>query len=150
MWYGHYYKLDVWDDLLCKLWHTGRSHMVVILNFMACVLYIISMWYVVILMDNQDGGTMDLGATPVEWWRSYHDAQDGDRMQEGPYHITLSMHVMLILFMHLILLSYDCDHYGSIIRWSLPLNIKIIICSSLVCTVKKVRRFETPRDDRVW
>jgi len=24
------------------------------------------------------------------------------------------------------------------------------MCSSLVCTVKKVRRFEAPRDDRVW
>ena len=68
-------------------------------------------------------------------------------MREGPYHITLSMHVMLILFMHLILLRYDRD--GSIIRCSLQLNIKIIMCSSLVCTVKKVRRFEAPRDDRV-
>ena len=113
---------------------------------MACVLYIISMWYVVILMDNQDGGTMDLGATPVEWWRSYHDAQDGDQVQEGPYHITLSMHVMLIL----LCILFCLDHDGSIIRWSLSLNIKIIMCSSLVCTVKKVCHFETPRDDRVW
>ena len=70
-------------------WHTGRSHMVV-LFFMACVLYIISMWYVVILMDNQDGGTMDLGATPVEWWRSCHDAQDGDQVQER----TISYHII--------------------------------------------------------
>ena len=61
------------------------------------------------------------------------------------YHII--MHVMLIL-MHLILLRYDRD--DSIIRWYLTLNINIIMCSSLVCTVKKVRRFETPRDDRVW
>mgnify|MGYP003446396237 CR=1 FL=1 len=154
MWYGQCYKLDVWDDLLCKLWHTGRSHMVVILNFMACVLYIISMWYVVILMDNQDGGTMDLGATPVEWWRSCHDAQDGDQVQERTisYHIIHACdvnpfkHVMLILLCILFCLERD----GSIIRWSLSLNIKIIMCSSLVCTVKKVRRFETPRDDRVW
>ena len=108
----------------------------------------ISMWYIVMVEDNQGGGAMDLGATPVEWWRSYHDAQDGDQMREGPYHITLSMHVMLILFMHLILLR--CDHGVSIIRWSLEINIKIIMCSSLVCTVKKVCRFEAPRDDRVW
>jgi hypothetical protein len=40
---------------------------------------------------------MYLGATPVECWRSCHDAQDGDRMHEGPYHITLYMHVMFIL-----------------------------------------------------
>ena len=126
-------------------WHTDRSHMVVLL-FMACVLYIISMWYVVILMDNQDGGAMDLGATPVGWWRSYHDAQDGDQVQEGPYHIILSMHVMLIL----LCILFCLDRNGSIIRWSLSINIKIIMCSSLVCTVKKVHRFETPRDDRVW
>ena len=43
-----------------------------------------------------------------------HDAQDEDQKREGPYHITLSMHVMLILFMHLILLRYD--RCGSIIR----------------------------------
>ena len=91
---------------------------------------------------------MDFGTTPVEWWISCHDAQAGDQMREGPYHITLSMHVMLILFMHLILLRFD--RCGSIIRWSLPLNIKIIMCSSIVCTVKKVRRFEAPRDDRFW
>ena len=126
-------------------WHTDRSHMVVLL-FMVCVLYIISKWYVVILMDNQDGGATDLGATPVEWSISYHDAQDGDQVQEGPYHITLFMHVMLILLCVLFCLDRD----GSIIRWSLSLNIKIIMCSSLVCTVKKVHRFETPRDDRVW
>ena len=83
--------------------------MVVFFFYGLCAKYI-SMIYIVMVEDNQGGGAMDLGATPVEWWRSYHDAQDGDRMQEGPYHITLSMHVMLILFMHLILLSYDCDH----------------------------------------
>ena len=88
-------------------WHTGRSHMVVLFVLMACVMYIISMWYVVILMDNQDGGAMDLGATLVEWWRSFHDAQDGDQVQEGPYHITLFMHVMLILLCILFCLDRD-------------------------------------------
>jgi hypothetical protein len=47
--------------------------------------------------DNQGGGAMDLGAMPLEGWRSCHDAQDGDRMREGPYHITLYMHVIFIL-----------------------------------------------------
>jgi hypothetical protein len=47
--------------------------------------------------DNQGGGAMDLGAPSVEGWRSCHDAQDGNRMHEGPYHITLYMHVNFIL-----------------------------------------------------
>jgi len=71
------------------------------------------------LEDNQEGGAMDLGATPVEWWRSCQDAQDGDQVQEGPYHITLSMHVMLILLCILFCLDLCLDRDGSIIRWSL-------------------------------
>ena len=108
----------------------------------------ISMRYIVMVEDNQGGGAMDLGAEPVEWWRSYHDAQDGDRNARR----TISYHIIHACdvnpFLHLILLRYD--HGVSIIRWSLQLNIKIIMCSSLVCTVKKVRHFEAPRDDRVW
>ena len=138
--------IDVWNDLLCKIITTGKSQVVVFLLFYGLRAVSISKWYIVILDDNQDGGAMDLGAMPVEWWRSCQDAQDGDQVQEGPYHITLFMHVMLILLCILFCLDRD----GSIIRWSLSLNIKIIKCSSLVCTVKKVRRFEAPRDDRVW
>jgi hypothetical protein len=67
-------------------------------HFMACVPNIyISKLYIVIEKENQGGGTMDLGAMPVEWWRSYHDAQDGDLMCEGPYRIILYMHMMFIL-----------------------------------------------------
>ena len=62
--------------------------------------------------DNQGGGAMDLGATLVALWRSYHDAQDGDQVQEGPYRITLPMHVMLILLCILCCLDRD----GRIIR----------------------------------
>jgi hypothetical protein len=57
----------------------------------------ISKWYIVMVEDNQGGGAMDLGATPVEWWISCHDAQDVDRMHERPYHITFYMHVMFII-----------------------------------------------------
>ena len=56
------------------------------------------MRYIVMEKDDHGGGAMDLGAVPVAWWRSFQDAQDGDLLQEGPYHITLSMHVMFILY----------------------------------------------------
>ena len=97
---------------------------------------------------------MDLVATPVEWWRSCQDAQDGDPSARRTisYHIIHAcdvnpfMHVMLIFLCILFCLDRD----GSIIRWSLIVNIKIIMCFSLVCTVNKVRRFKAPRDDWVW
>jgi hypothetical protein len=64
-------------------------------------------------------------------------------MREGPYHITLYMNVIFILLCILFCLDlitrYDPSH----------INIKIKMCSSIACTVKKVHRFETPRDDRV-
>ena len=145
MWYGQCYKFDVWDDPFCKLLtYRQEPYGCLIIYGLRAVYHI----HVICcnLMDNQDGGAMDLGATPVGWWRSYHDAQDGDQVQEGPYHITLSMRVMLIL----LCILFCLDRVDSIIRWSLSINIKIIMCSSLVCTVKKVRRFETPHDDRVW
>ena len=145
MWYGHCYKKFVWNEIYCK---QPAGAIWLSFYFKGLRAVDISMRYIVMEEDNHGGGAMDLGATPVEWWRSCHDAQDGDQVQEGPYHIIYTCDVNP--FMHLILLSYDRDRCGSIIRWSLPLNIKIIICSSLVCTVKKVRRFEAPRDDRVW
>jgi len=52
------------------------------------------------------------------WTLVAHRWNDGDHtmthkmeieMREGPYHITLSMHVMLIPFLHLILLRFDRD-----------------------------------------
>ena len=69
----------------------------------------------------------DLGALLVEWWRSCRCVGDGDqRLKEKGYTIShIKLHVMFILFMHLILLSHD----GSIIRWSLTLNIKIKVFS---------------------
>ena len=72
-------------------------------------------------------------------------AQDGDhgaKKKTISYYIEL--HVMLIRLR--ILFCFDCD--SSIIRWSLGFNIKM--CSSIVCTIAKVRRFEASRDDRVW
>jgi hypothetical protein len=97
--------------------------------------------------DNQGGGATNLGATPVAWWRSHQDVRDGDRMRARPYHITLSLHMMLIFLW--ILFSLDLiarQHYKMILSH----NIKIIICSSIVCTIEKVHHFETPRDDWVW
>ena len=147
---------DVWDDTYCNV-ATGRSLMVVfILSWPACQSpcnsFIPLLW---VSSCNSCYG----------WWTTMkrrhgpwcHAGDDGDHaralemMIKGtrrkmPYHITLLLHVMLILLCILFCLDRD----GSIIRWSLSLNIKKPKCSPLVCTVAKFRRFETPRDDRVW
>ncbi len=147
MWYGHCYKIVVWNEIYCKQ-PAGALWLSFFLLWPACYIYI----HEIYCNDGRQsrlrhhgpwchaGGMMEI----IPWrtrWRS-------NARRTISYHIIHACDVNP--FMHLILLSYDRDRCGSIIRWSLPLNIKIIICSSLVCTVKKVRRFETPRDDRVW
>ena len=63
--------------------------------------------------DKHEDGAIDLGATPTMMEIMPED--DGDHVRalemkikgaktKGPYHITYELHVMLILFMHLILL----------------------------------------------
>ena len=160
MWYGHDVIVnifDVWDDHYCIV-ATGRSLMVVF-NF-------ISIHHVVVLFQSSCNScytwwttmkTAPLTLTPRRrWWRSCPlMMEDHVRALEmkikgaktkGPYHITYELHVMLIL----LCILYCLDRDGSIIRWSLSLNIKIIKCSSLVFTIAKTYRFEASRDDRVW
>ena len=57
--------------------------------------------------DDHGGGAMDLGAAPVARWRS-------NARRTISYHIIHACDVYP--FMHLILLSYDYDRCGSIIR----------------------------------
>jgi hypothetical protein len=63
--------------------------------------------------NNHEDGAIDLGATPT--MMEIMSVDDGDHVRamemkikgaktKGPYHITYKLHVMLILFMHLILL----------------------------------------------
>ena len=79
--------------------------------------------------DHDDALEMEIKST--RWW--------------WPYHVTYFDCMWCLSFMHLILLKYD----GSIIRWSLT-KIARYKCSPRVCTIAKVLRAETPRDDRVW
>ena len=146
-------QFDIWHNWcmkwsLCKIITTGRSQMVVflILLWPACCKYIQVIYCNIGWQPRwrrhgpwrHAGGMMEIMPRRTRWRSSAR--------RTISYHIIYACDVNP--FMHLILLRYDRG--GSIIRWSLPLNIKIIICSSLVCTVKKVRRFEAPRDDRVW
>ena len=148
MWYGHDVMMiicDVWDVHYCIM-VTGRILMVVFNLLKTCVSihHVIALFQVVVLVAISDGqpwsGATDLDAMLVMMeimsvlWRWRSEAQE-----ERPYHIThYELHVMLILSCILFCLDRD----GSIIRWSLSLNLKIIKCSSLVCTVAKTCRFE--------
>ena len=148
MWYGQCYKIDVWDDPFVNYDNRQEPYGCFILLWPACCIYIYPCDIYCI-----DGGQ-------PRWRRHGPWCHAGGMMEIIPWRTrwrssarrTISYHIIHACdvnpFMHLILLRFDRN--GSIIRWSLSHNIKIIMCSSLVCTVTKVRRFETPRDDRVW
>ena len=145
MWYGHCYKIVVWNEFYCKQ-PAGAIWLSFFLLRPAWCRYIHEIY---------------CNGVRQSWWRRHGPWCHAGRMMEiMPWRTrwrssarrTISYHIIHACdvnpFMHLILLRFDRN--GSIIRWFLSHNIKIIMCSSLVCTIKKVRRFETPRDDRVW
>ena len=71
------------------------------------------------------GGSVDLGVMPELMEITLVRSRWRSRCKKRLYHITLFMHVMFILLCILFCLSRD----GSIIRWSLTLNIKDIVFS---------------------
>ena len=95
-------------------------------------------------IDQDDG---DHGVMPVMMeimtmlWRWRSKAQDDDG------------HIMSHIFwLHMMFIFYTFNFVlidGSIIRWSLT-KFQDKKCSPWVCTVAKVRRAQTPHDDRVW
>ena len=93
--------------------------------------------------NHGDGATMlvMMEIMAVLWrWRSKAEEE-----KAIPCH---NINCMWCLFFYAPYCLLGCDRKGSMIRWYLSLNIKII--SPLVCTVAKVCRVEAPRDDRVW
>jgi hypothetical protein len=86
--------------------------------------------------------------TLSKWCKNKHGASkiiDTFETYHISYHIIYACDVYP--FMHLILLRFD--HAVALYDDPLHINIKIKMCSSIACTVKKVHRFETPCDDRV-
>ena len=100
-----------------------------------------TMWrHIDIDQDDEDHGVVPvtIELMTVLWrWRS--KAQD----DHGHIYHIFWLHMMFICYT-----SYSVLFDGSILRWSLTKIIKK--CSPWVCTVAKVRRAQTPRDDRVW
>ena len=165
--------VKTWCDIICcmrwscfvtELSATGRSHMVVALLYemqSPCNSFTLSLSGSDSRKSNKlarrqrcyDG---DQGVAPVTMvimtvlrrWRSRARCfGDGDHkhkmMMAISYHLYW-LHVMLILYA-----SYLALFDGSIIRWSFT-KLSKYKCSPWVCTIAKVLRAETPRDDRVW
>ena len=165
--------VKTWCDIICcmrwscfvtELSATGRSHMVVALLYemqSPCNSFTLSLSGSDSRKSNKlarwqrcyDG---DQGVAPVTMvimtvlrrWRSQARCfGDGDHkhkmMMAISYHLYW-LHVMFIFFA-----SYLALFDGSILRWSLT-KLSKYKCSPWVCTVAKVLRAETPRDDRVW
>ena len=57
-------KIVVCNEIYCKLSNRQEPYGCLFLLWPACYIYI-SMRYIVMMEDNQGGGAMDLGATPV-------------------------------------------------------------------------------------
>ena len=96
---------------------------------------------------NDNDATMEIKVSRRWRWWSWRCFGDGDHkhkmMMAISYHLYW-LHVMFILYA-----SYLALIDGSIIRKSLT-KLSRYKCSPWVCTVAKVRRAQTPRDDRVW
>ena len=137
-----------------KLSATGRSHMVVALLYEMQTprnCFTLSLngsdsrrsnrW------RNDNDATMEIKVSRRWRWWSWRCFEDGDHkhkmMMAISYHLYW-LHVMFIFYA-----SYLALIDGSIIRWSLT-KLSKYKCSPCVCTVAKVLRAETPRDDRVW
>ena len=96
---------------------------------------------------NDNDATMEIKVSRRWWWWSRRCFGDGDHkhkmMMAISYHLYW-LHVMFIFYA-----SYLALIDGSIIRWSLT-KLSKYKCSPWVCTIAKVLRAETSRDDRVW
>ena len=154
--------VKTWCDIICcmrwscfvtELSATGRSHMVVALLYemqSPCNCFTLSLsgsdsrrsnsW-----RDDNDA-TMEIKVSRRWRWWSRRCFEDGDHKYKMM--IAILYHLYWLHLMFVLYASYLALIDGSILRWSLTKIIKK--CSPWVCTVAKVLRAETPRDDRVW
>ena len=150
-----------WDIHYCMRWSsfvrylaTGRSRMVVSLLYeiqTRCNCFTLLLWVSNSCRSNSwrddHDATMEIKVSRRWRWWSWRCFEDGDHkhkmMMAISYHLYW-LHVMFIFYA-----SYLALIDGSIIRWSLT-KLPRYKCSPWVCTVAKVLRAETPRDDRVW
>ena len=150
--------VKTWCDIrFCMRWScfvistTGRSLMVVSLLYemqTPCNCFTLSLcvsnscrsntW------RNDHDATMEIKVSSRWRWRSWRCFGDGD--QRHKMIMAISCHILWLHVMFIFYASYLALIDGSIIRWTLIIKK----CSPWVCTVAKVLRAETPRDDRVW